>query len=75
MDHADFRRRGHELIDWLADYRESVASRPVMAQTAPGDIRAKLPADPPPQAEPFEAIVASATSHPTARPRACSAIS
>ena len=31
----DFRRYGHQLIDWLADYRESLASRPVMATTRP----------------------------------------
>ena len=58
MDHEEFRRRGHQLIDWIADYRRSVASRPVMAQTAPGAVRAKLPAEPPQQAEPFDAIVA-----------------
>jgi aromatic-L-amino-acid/L-tryptophan decarboxylase len=58
MDHEEFRRRGHQLIDWIADYRGSVAARPVMAQTAPGDVRAKLPAAPPQQAEPFDAIVA-----------------
>jgi aromatic-L-amino-acid decarboxylase len=58
MDSSEFRRRGHQLIDWIADYRESVASRPVMAQTAPGDVRAKLPAAPPAAAEPFDAILA-----------------
>ena len=58
MDTAEFRKRGHELIDWIADYRESLASRPVMAQTAPGEVRAKLPASPPAAAEPFDAIVA-----------------
>lgn len=58
MDHEEFRRRGHELIDWIADYRASAASRPVMAQSAPGEIRAKLPAEPPASAEPFDAILA-----------------
>jgi aromatic-L-amino-acid decarboxylase len=58
MDSSEFRRRGHQLIDWIADYRESVASRPVMAQTAPGDVRAKLPAAPPAASEPFDAILA-----------------
>ena len=58
MDSSEFRRRGHQLIDWIADYRESVARRPVMAQTAPGEIRARLPAEPPRTAEPFEAILA-----------------
>lgn len=58
MDTAEFRRRGHELIDWIADYREGVASRPVMAQTPPGSLRAALPEAPPEAAEPFEAILA-----------------
>lgn len=58
MDIEEFRRRGHELVDWLADYRGSVASRPVMARTAPGDIRAQLASSPPPTAEPFETILA-----------------
>ena len=58
MNPEEFRRRGHQLIDWLADYRQSIESRPVMARTAPGEIRAKLPADPPRHAEPFDEIVA-----------------
>jgi len=58
MDHEEFRRRGHQLIDWIADYRASVAARPVMAQSAPGEIRANLPPSPPLEAEPFDAILA-----------------
>jgi len=58
MDAAEFRRRGHQLIDWIADYRASVAARPVMARTAPGEIRAQLPASPPLEGEPFDAILA-----------------
>ncbi|MDQ3170609.1 MAG: pyridoxal-dependent decarboxylase, partial [Acidobacteriota bacterium] len=58
MNPEEFRRRGHELIDWVADYRAGLDARPVMAQTAPGDIRAALPASPPQGAEPFDAILA-----------------
>lgn len=58
MDIPEFRRRGHQLIDWIADYRESIASRPVMAQTAPGDVRAKLPGSPPLHGESFDAVMA-----------------
>ena len=58
MNPEEFRRRGHELIDWIADYRESIAARPVMARTAPGDVRAALPAAPPQAGEPFDAILA-----------------
>ena len=58
MDTEEFRRRGHELIDWIADYRASVPGRPVMAPTSPGDVRAALPVEPPRQAESFDAILA-----------------
>jgi aromatic-L-amino-acid/L-tryptophan decarboxylase len=53
----EFRRLGHQVVDRIADYRESIASRPVMARTAPGAIRAALPAEPPESAEPFDAIL------------------
>jgi aromatic-L-amino-acid decarboxylase len=53
----EFRKFGHQLVDWVADYRARVAEFPVMARTAPGDIRALLPAVAPEQAEPFEAIL------------------
>lgn len=58
MTPEEFRRRGHELVDWIADYRASLEPRPVMARTAPGEVKAMLPAGPPVQAEPFDAIVA-----------------
>jgi aromatic-L-amino-acid decarboxylase len=47
MDAAQFRRIGHALVDWIADYREQIADRPVMSQVAPGEIRARLPREPP----------------------------
>jgi aromatic-L-amino-acid decarboxylase len=56
MTAEEFRRVGHQLVDWIADYRGGLAERPVMAQTAPGVIKAALPATPPTQAEDFAAI-------------------
>jgi aromatic-L-amino-acid/L-tryptophan decarboxylase len=53
----EFRRHGHELVDWIADYRARVAEHPVMAQTTPGAIKARLPAHPPAEPEPFAAVV------------------
>lgn len=53
----EFRRRGHELIDWIADYRAGLVDRPVMAQTAPGAVRTQLPSQPPVAPESFDAIV------------------
>ncbi len=47
MDPADFRRLGHELVDWIADYRGHIADLPVMSRVQPGEVAAKLPAEPP----------------------------
>ncbi|QEH34837.1 L-2,4-diaminobutyrate decarboxylase [Aquisphaera giovannonii] len=58
MTPEEFRAVGHRLIDWIADYREGLADRPVMARTEPGEIKAMLPASPPEQPEGFDAILA-----------------
>jgi aromatic-L-amino-acid decarboxylase len=58
MTPDEFRRLGYQMIDRIADYRANVAQNPVMARTAPGEIKAALPADPPQSPEPFEAIIA-----------------
>jgi len=58
MTPEEFRRAGHELIDWIADYRERVVQLqfPVMARTAPGTLRAALPPSPPQLPESFAAM-------------------
>jgi aromatic-L-amino-acid decarboxylase len=56
MTPEEFRKTGHQLIDWLADYRANIATLPVMARTAPGEVRAQLPSTPPDSPEPFDAI-------------------
>jgi aromatic-L-amino-acid decarboxylase len=57
LNPEEFRKFGHQVIDWIADYRARVAEFPVMARTAPGNIRALLPVEAPEQPEPFEAIL------------------
>ncbi|HEV2687486.1 MAG TPA: pyridoxal-dependent decarboxylase [Bryobacteraceae bacterium] len=47
MTAEEFRQAGHQLIDWIADYRSRVADLPVMSRSAPGAIKAQLPAQPP----------------------------
>jgi aromatic-L-amino-acid/L-tryptophan decarboxylase len=57
MTPDEFRRYGHAVIDWIADYQSRVESFPVLSQAKPGQIRASLPANPPAQGEPFETLL------------------
>lgn len=57
MTPDEFRAAGHRLIDWIADYRAEIVARPVMARTAPGEVRAQLPERAPEDPEGFEAIL------------------
>ena len=58
LDLEAFRRHGHALVDWVADYLGGLDARPVCEPVEPGDVRAKLPAQAPEQPEPFEAVLA-----------------
>jgi aromatic-L-amino-acid/L-tryptophan decarboxylase len=57
MTPEEFRRYGHAVVDWIADYQSRIESFPVMSQVKPGEIRAALPKNPPAQGEAFEAIL------------------
>ena len=57
MTSEEFRRHGHAVVDWIADYRNRVESFPVLSQVRPGQIRASLPCEPPQQGESFENII------------------
>ena len=58
MDTHEFRTLGHELIDWVADYRENIAEYPVMSRAQPGEVAALMPAEPPRRAEGLATISA-----------------
>ena len=58
MDPESFRIYGHQVVDWIADYLGHVGDYPVLAQSAPGDIRQALPDRPPVQPESMETILA-----------------
>jgi aromatic-L-amino-acid decarboxylase len=58
MTPEEFRAAGHELIDWIADYRQRLPELPVPAQVSPGDVARALPADPPAGGEPVENLLA-----------------
>jgi aromatic-L-amino-acid/L-tryptophan decarboxylase len=54
---TDLRSDGSAALEWAARYLERVAELPVLAQVAPGEIRARLPAAPPEEPEPFAAVL------------------
>jgi aromatic-L-amino-acid decarboxylase len=60
MTPEEFRRRGHELIDWIADFRARVyaGKLPALGPAKPGALRAALPAEPPQRPESFDTIIA-----------------
>ena len=47
MTPEEFRRHGHAVVDWIADYQARVESLPVMSRVKPGEIRAMLPDEAP----------------------------
>jgi aromatic-L-amino-acid/L-tryptophan decarboxylase len=53
----DFRRAGHQTVDWIAEYLANVAEMPVLAQTKPGDLLDALPKSAPEKGETFDAIL------------------
>ncbi len=56
MTGDEFRRHGHALVDWIADYLEHADRYPVLSRVKPGDIAAALPAAAPEEGEPFDRI-------------------
>ncbi len=57
MSPQQFREEAKRLVDWIADYYEQIEKYPVMAQVAPGHVRASLPPSPPLRGEPFDAVM------------------
>ncbi len=58
MDPTEFRTLGHELVDWVADYRERIGELPVMSRVQPGEIEALMAPAPPQQPEGLATIAA-----------------
>jgi len=57
MSSEEFRRAGHEVVDWIADYLAGVGEYPVLAQVQPGQLADSLPAHAPECGEPMEKIL------------------
>ena len=54
----EFRRHGHEVVEWVARYLETLEERTVQSTVAPGWVRDQLPASPPEAPEPFADVLA-----------------
>lgn len=58
MSAEEFRRFGHEIVDWIANYLAHIEDLPVLAQIEPGDLTAQLPTSAPENGESMETILA-----------------
>jgi aromatic-L-amino-acid decarboxylase len=53
-----FRKHLHEIADWIADYREHIAERPIAPNVRPGEVLAQLDSVPPESPVSLEEIFA-----------------
>jgi aromatic-L-amino-acid decarboxylase len=70
MSPAEFRKHGHAVIDWIADYFEKPDNWPVLPDIRPGELRRALPQSPPVSGESmdtilndFRTLIVPATTH------------
>ncbi|MGW0391584.1 pyridoxal phosphate-dependent decarboxylase family protein [Streptomyces sp. NPDC003042] len=57
MPIEEFRRWGHAVVDWIAEYWEDLPGRPVTPPVSPGEIAARLPVRAPEKGEDFAALL------------------
>src|SRR5947209_11688774 len=53
----DFRRAGHDAVEWIAHYLNHLSEYPVLATTKPGELQDALPRSAPTQGESLETIL------------------
>uniref|UniRef100_A0A3B4BE32 Aromatic-L-amino-acid decarboxylase n=1 Tax=Periophthalmus magnuspinnatus TaxID=409849 RepID=A0A3B4BE32_9GOBI len=57
MDAEEFRRKGKEMIDYVADYLENIEQRPVYPDVEPGYLRQLIPTEAPEDPEPYDDVL------------------
>jgi aromatic-L-amino-acid/L-tryptophan decarboxylase len=57
MPIEEFRKNGHQLVDWIADYLNDIEKYPPLAQVSPGDILKRIPQIPPQKGEDIENVL------------------
>ena len=63
LDPEEFRRQGHLVIDFLADYYKNIHKYPVRSQVEAGYLKKRLPESAPNQPESIETILNDITDH------------
>ena len=58
MSADDFRRYGHQLVDWIADYLSHPERYPVLSRNKPDQVKDALPSHAPERGEAMEAMLA-----------------
>ncbi len=58
MTPEEYRRFGHQVIDWIADYRATIEARAVQPRIEPGALKTQLPLEPPAEPEGFAEVLA-----------------
>lgn len=56
MDAEEFRKRGKEMVDYIADYLINIRTRRVLPNVKPGYMRPMIAEEAPAQGEPWEKI-------------------
>ncbi|KAG1689129.1 Histidine decarboxylase [Nymphon striatum] len=57
MDYQEYRRRGKEMVDYIADYLENIRDRRVYPDVKPGYMRLLLPDHAPEEGESWDSII------------------
>ena len=57
LDHEEFRKHAHKMVDYIADYYKNIENYQVLSQVKPGYLLSSLPQTAPSNPESFEDIV------------------
>jgi len=57
VDAEEFRKYGHEVVDWIAEYLGNVRDYPVLPNVKPGDLTKQLPSAGPEHGEPMDRLL------------------
>ncbi|CAB4276516.1 unnamed protein product [Prunus armeniaca] len=63
LDLVEFRRQGHMMVDFIADYYQNIEKHPVLSQVQPGYLKERLPESAPYNPEPIDTILQDVQDH------------